>query len=487
MIGFFPEPYTDELLYSLLSRYYVRAGYLGYVSVAEELFSKTWLCPDIEFINTYTKDALQQITRNKPLEKVVLENTMFPYYARFFPFERKKTAFDAMVEFRGKYYSLLGIAKNRNLKAPVRELRYCPLCSKSDRKQYGETFWHRIHQIRELRICPIHGCLLYSSGNQISSNVSPSLRPAEEHCIMDEVIMSENRIERDLAHYVMECMQQHIDFDNKTNINEFLHYRLYGTKYLSTRGKQRHITALFDDMSVYYNVLKNNPISGKWVLEKVFTGKNHNPYSICMISFFLGISVSELSEMKLPVEPPEIAFDRRVHELRGQGMSYPQIARIMSTSVNVVKPIGESLYFKYNKGRIPHSNGGPKVKNWLQEDKKTLPAIQDAIKQLWGDEERRPKRICKKTIAKIVGIPEWRLKKLHLCSEEIRKHQESQEQYWGREMVWASMKILSENQNWCWTSIRRLTNMRKENLRQCIKYMSVYSSEELVQRVRELL
>ena len=87
----------------------------------------------------------------------------------------------------------------------------------------------------------------------------------------------------------------------------------------------------------------------------------------------------------------------------------------------------------------------------------------------------------------MVGIPEWRLKKLHLCSEEIRNHQESQEQYWGREMVWASMKILSEKQNWCWTSIRRLTNMRKENLRQCIKYMSVYSSEELVQRVRELL
>ena len=40
MIGFFPEFYEDELLYSLLARYYIRSGYLNYVYAAEDLFQK---------------------------------------------------------------------------------------------------------------------------------------------------------------------------------------------------------------------------------------------------------------------------------------------------------------------------------------------------------------------------------------------------------------------------------------------------------------
>ena len=31
MIAYFPKIYTDELVYSLLSRYYAKSGYLAYI------------------------------------------------------------------------------------------------------------------------------------------------------------------------------------------------------------------------------------------------------------------------------------------------------------------------------------------------------------------------------------------------------------------------------------------------------------------------
>ena len=40
MLGLFPKPYPDELIYSVLARYFVRSGYNKYVFAAEDLFSK---------------------------------------------------------------------------------------------------------------------------------------------------------------------------------------------------------------------------------------------------------------------------------------------------------------------------------------------------------------------------------------------------------------------------------------------------------------
>ena len=57
MIGYFPDFYPDELLYSVLARYHAGSGYLGYITTAEDLFNSPWSIPDIEFLNTYTEQT----------------------------------------------------------------------------------------------------------------------------------------------------------------------------------------------------------------------------------------------------------------------------------------------------------------------------------------------------------------------------------------------------------------------------------------------
>ena len=49
MIGVFPEPYPDELLYSVFARYYVRSGYRNYIFVAEDLFLNRSVRPNFEY------------------------------------------------------------------------------------------------------------------------------------------------------------------------------------------------------------------------------------------------------------------------------------------------------------------------------------------------------------------------------------------------------------------------------------------------------
>ena len=53
MIGFFPDFYPDELIYSTLSRYYSKSGYTSYIFAAEDLYEKRTVKPDIDFFNLF--------------------------------------------------------------------------------------------------------------------------------------------------------------------------------------------------------------------------------------------------------------------------------------------------------------------------------------------------------------------------------------------------------------------------------------------------
>lgn len=123
MIAFFPEIYPDELLYSQLARYYVKSGYIAYRYAAEDLFWNPAVRPDIEFVNTYTTAALQMITKNVPINEVILKHTMFPFYGRFLPKERRNKAFIALKKMQGNYHNLLAMPKQKEQRE--RYLRYC--------------------------------------------------------------------------------------------------------------------------------------------------------------------------------------------------------------------------------------------------------------------------------------------------------------------------------------------------------------------------
>lgn len=129
MISYFPSLHEDELVYSLFARYYQKTGYTTYRDVASDLFQNPAVRTDIEFINQLTDDAFNHIQRMKPIEQVILENTMYSYYGRFMEKGRRQNAYTSLVQMTGNHMNLLIMKKS---KGKDRYLRYCPLCSKLD-------------------------------------------------------------------------------------------------------------------------------------------------------------------------------------------------------------------------------------------------------------------------------------------------------------------------------------------------------------------
>ena len=143
MLGQFPKPYPDELLYSVLARYYVRSGYSNYVFVAEDLFQNRYVRPSFEYISPLNDEVTGCLRKNDTIQDVLLQHTMFPYHCRFLPMERKNKAMQALVNMDSNFRNLILFPK----RTATPSMRYCPLCAADDRKNYGETYWHRLHQI----------------------------------------------------------------------------------------------------------------------------------------------------------------------------------------------------------------------------------------------------------------------------------------------------------------------------------------------------
>lgn len=488
MTMYLPEIYPDELVYSWLARYFIKTGYVRYAFVAEELFQSKTVRPDIEFVNQYTAPMLQAITEIMPMSEIIENHTMFPYYGRFLQKERRNRAYTEMIQTKGNYHNLLPMPKRKG--NTDRYLKYCPVCAENDRKQYGEAYWHRIHQLQGVNICPIHKCYLINSAVRISGKTSPTL-VAAEICIPEnnnDIAICQNYIECKIATYVTEVFQSELDLNCDITVGNFLHSRMENTPYRSVRGQQRNISLLHAKFQEYYKNLPDNSISELWQIQKVLTDDRVNPYEVCMLAMFLNISVKDLIKMELPEQTQEQRFDEQIYLLHEQGLKYPAIARQLGASYDTVKAIGEKRYKKYHKELGEALKCGTKAYNWQQIDRDTLPLVMDAIAQLQGTENDRPKKVTVFAVEKLLQLPSKRIASyLPKCKAEIEKHYETQEEYWAREVVWAVNHILREGNTLNWKHIRSLTNMRKQDLIRCVPYLPNYTDIGIVENIKRLI
>ena len=467
MIAYFPTPYPDELLYSQLARYYTKSGYMAYTYAAEELFTSKTVRPDMEFVNTYTPDALRIITRDMTMEEVVLKHTMFPYYGRFLPLERRQRAFQSLVSMQGNYHNLLPIPTRKTNVA--RCLRYCPICAENDRQKYGETYWHRIHQMIGMNACPVHGCRLIDSSVVISGKLPPMLKSAEEIVPASIAGTMASELECRIAVYMGKDFQTDVDMQSDIAAGQFLHSRMANRKYRSVRGEQRNAKLLHTDFVEFYRELSGNWFTEMWQIQKVLTNDRINLYEICLLAMFLGIPTTELVNMKLPEKSQQQLFDEEIYRLHEEGLKYPEIAQRPNASYNTVKAIGERRYGTYHAPPKVPLKSGAKPQDWEQVDEDTLPLVKDAIEQLQGDGTTRPKKVTVFAVEKLLGLPSKRIS-LHLprCLAEIRRHEETQEQYWAREVIWAVNYLQSVCNPVTWRRIRNLTNMRRRDFDACL-------------------
>ncbi|GBG55935.1 hypothetical protein SPFL3102_02874 [Sporomusaceae bacterium FL31] len=163
MLSFFPTPYPDELMYSVFARYRVHSFIMSPKHTMNSLFMKKTvsavldlpanidiLCSNLPPLAAFTS------------ANFIKNNTLYPLYAPFVTKKQAELVYKAMLsENGGSIHTRMGIMAS-SIKLP-NFLRFCPICRIEDIQKYGETYWHRLHQIPGVLVCPHHKVILQDS------------------------------------------------------------------------------------------------------------------------------------------------------------------------------------------------------------------------------------------------------------------------------------------------------------------------------------
>ncbi|XWK89101.1 MAG: TnsD family Tn7-like transposition protein [Phormidium sp.] len=230
MIGFFPDPYPDELLYSVLARFQERVHYPSRESLVGELFGTKKAFATIDL-----PSHLCRLIASLPpghlytVDGFINNHTLLPFYSPFCTKERITAIRENMGDGKklGFHYRI-GIVSSR-ISLPT-SLKFCPLCAREDIEQFGEYYWHRLHQVPGVEVCPIHAIFLenssaltrnrtnnqeFISAGQVIQLISPRPLNLSNPC---HLILSE------IAHDVVWLLNQRIETNN---LESFRSYYLY--------------------------------------------------------------------------------------------------------------------------------------------------------------------------------------------------------------------------------------------------------------------
>lgn len=163
MIVSFPNPFPDELLYSLIARYAARVRAYSVQAFCRHLFGLNRVQTSIH-CPTYIEHLAQSLDPRHGLtaDRVILLLTLFPVYKPFLQQQADRLT-QAM---KTNAPSLMGqkLLGQRRTSITLPEcLRYCPECFLDDRQDLGESYWHRLHQVPGVEVCPVHEVWLESS------------------------------------------------------------------------------------------------------------------------------------------------------------------------------------------------------------------------------------------------------------------------------------------------------------------------------------
>lgn len=130
---YFPAPYPDENLYSIVSRFYVRGAALTQYEVMRRLFGGRALLSSLIFVPRYVDRADAWFGAGSPMtrEKLAVSHTCHPYFSVSYS-EQTFSEMEEVLAGNGEppWQELSSRCRNANQWLPY--LRFCPECAKED-------------------------------------------------------------------------------------------------------------------------------------------------------------------------------------------------------------------------------------------------------------------------------------------------------------------------------------------------------------------
>ncbi len=163
MIGHFPTPYPDELFYSICARFDERMRYPEYYQSAKVLVSEYPSGIRIDLPNNLNHlIAALPPGHRFSVDQLIDQHTFLPFYSPFLAADRcAALRHQMMVGNRRTMRSHLP-PWERTVALPA-WFKVCWACIDDDRARFGECYWHRVHQVPGVQVCPLHLTWLHNT------------------------------------------------------------------------------------------------------------------------------------------------------------------------------------------------------------------------------------------------------------------------------------------------------------------------------------
>lgn len=233
MVRFFPNIYPDEIFYSIVARYHKRSGNIDFSYTSLELFGRSYKVSTIDMPNDL-EFFVNQLPKNLGYtsDTIIQNHTLFNCYAPFIPENNKLEIIKTMKYGNGaRINSLSGRSAKNKLNREY--LYYCPLCSQEDYKRYGESYFHRLHQIPGVSVCTDHKCIL----NPYTEHINTTDKRVHHCCdynLLDLNVYyeSDKKYEKELVD-----ISNSFKYILEGNLNQYNQYEIYKIyKYFMNRN-----------------------------------------------------------------------------------------------------------------------------------------------------------------------------------------------------------------------------------------------------------
>lgn len=180
-----PPPLPDELLASAIARGAARLGVRPF-RLRRQLFDNphTTIHPLLtQGLQAISLSLQNRCGWNLSAQRLRDEHTLYLAAAPFLP-QKVYDAYAADACFTDGQGGLLCSLRASLFLDPAHTLRACLACQQDDRRRFGESYWHRIHQFPGLKLCPHHAATLHATNVLASIKLLP---PLEETRLNDTV------------------------------------------------------------------------------------------------------------------------------------------------------------------------------------------------------------------------------------------------------------------------------------------------------------
>ena len=150
----FPNTLPDETLFSRYIRFVSISGY------DERAFSRLLFDRPRISIHPYLTIGVKKVAEltNTSEKDIYNDETLFGFYSYFIP-QKSSDIYRSVLknDCNSAFRSCQMVCFRNN---EVLSLKFCPKCVQEDIREYGVSYWHRLHQVPGLEACSKHKILL---------------------------------------------------------------------------------------------------------------------------------------------------------------------------------------------------------------------------------------------------------------------------------------------------------------------------------------